>query len=122
MKPSKFTFIGHEFRFEFDGDLNKALHYTQMKQAISDKPIYLIEVEGKKYYYDEQDVRLVLIGEMDWEDYQEIWWCDGLARNLEPIATIDVGSLCLMRNGEIEVIDMRELPVQNQEIKIEKIF
>jgi hypothetical protein len=27
-----------------------------------------------------------------------------------------------MRNGEIEVIDMREIPVQHQKIKIEKIF
>jgi hypothetical protein len=118
MKTSKFTFIGHDVELPFTGTFAAALQFARDSKA----EIYLILVDDKKYYYDEQDVRLVLIGEMDWEDYQEIWWCDGLARNLEPIATIDVGSLCLMRNGEIEVIDMRELPVKHQEIKIEKIF
>ena len=119
MKQSKFTFIGHEFKIEFDGSLEDAL-----KLAIDAniRTIYLMQVNGKQYYFDDEDASRVVVEDMDWEEYHEKWWCDGLARNLEPIATIDVGSLCLMRKGEIEVIDMRELPVQHQEIKIEKIF
>lgn len=119
MKTSKFTFIGHEFKLEFDGSLEDAL-----KLAIDAniRAIYLMKVDGKQYYFDDEDASRVAYEDLSWEEYQEKWWCDGLVRNRQPIGDVNDGQLWLTRGDEKIVVNDCYVDVTTIDLPFEKIF
>lgn len=59
---------------------------------------------------------------MDWAEYQEKWWCDGLVRNQNEVGEINAGQLWLTRGNERIVVNDCFVDVSGQVVEFEKIF